>query len=86
MLEKTYVGLECEDEFVVGYGLDYKGKYRCLPYIGVLKEDAINAGSINGQFIVIVIVVYSTTSYIAGIYRRGLFSMLVVFYVSNMCS
>ena len=42
MLEKTYVGLECEDEFVVGYGLDYKGKYRCLPYIGVLKEDAIN--------------------------------------------
>ena len=40
---------------------------------------------INGQFIVIVIVVYST-SYIAGIYRRGLFSMLVVFYVSNMCS
>ena len=43
---------------------------------------------INGQFIVIVIVVYSTsgTSYIAGIYRRGLFSMLVVFYVSNMCS
>ena len=41
---------------------------------------------INGQFIVIVIVVYSTTSYIAGIYRRGLYSMLVVFYVSNMCS
>ena len=41
---------------------------------------------INGQFIVIVIVVYSTTSYIACIYIRGLFSMLVVFYVSNMCS
>ncbi len=39
---------------------------------------------INGQFSYSVIVVYS--SYIAGIYRRGLFSMLVVFYVSNMCS
>ena len=48
---------------------------------GLDKRDVI-----NGQFIVIVIVVYSTTSYIAGIYRRGLFSMLVVFYVSNMCS
>ncbi|MFT5633996.1 MAG: hypoxanthine-guanine phosphoribosyltransferase, partial [Rubritalea sp.] len=25
----------------VGYGLDYQGKYRNLPYIGVLSEDAI---------------------------------------------
>lgn len=27
------------DEFVVGYGLDYRQNYRNLPYIGVLKEE-----------------------------------------------
>lgn len=36
-----YVGFDIEDEFVVGYGLDYKGQYRNLPYIGVLKPEAI---------------------------------------------
>ena len=25
------------DEFVVGYGLDYAGRYRELPYLGTLK-------------------------------------------------
>jgi hypoxanthine phosphoribosyltransferase len=35
------VGFPIGDEFVVGYGLDYKGQYRNLPYIGVLKESAI---------------------------------------------
>lgn len=36
-----YVGFECPDEFVVGYGLDYRGLYRNLPFIGVLKPEAI---------------------------------------------
>ena len=31
-----YIGMEVEDKFVVGYGLDYSEKYRALPYIGVL--------------------------------------------------
>jgi hypoxanthine phosphoribosyltransferase len=35
-----YVGFQIGDEFVVGYGLDYKGKYRNLPYVGVLKLSA----------------------------------------------
>jgi hypoxanthine phosphoribosyltransferase len=35
--EPRFVGFEMEDEFVVGYGLDYRECYRNLPYIGVLK-------------------------------------------------
>ena len=31
-----YVGFEIEDEFVVGYGLDYDGYYRNFPDIGVI--------------------------------------------------
>jgi len=31
-----YVGFEVPDEFVVGYGLDYNGEFRNLPFIGVL--------------------------------------------------
>jgi hypoxanthine phosphoribosyltransferase len=30
------VGFEIPDEFVIGYGLDYAGKYRNLPYVAVL--------------------------------------------------
>lgn len=35
-----YVGFDCPDAFVVGYGLDYAGKYRNLPMIGSLHPDA----------------------------------------------
>lgn len=31
-----YVGFDIEDEYVVGYGLDYDGYYRNLPDIGVI--------------------------------------------------
>jgi hypoxanthine phosphoribosyltransferase len=33
-----YTGFEIENEFVVGYGLDYAEKLRNLPFIGVLDE------------------------------------------------
>jgi hypoxanthine phosphoribosyltransferase len=32
-----YLGFEIEDKFVIGYGLDYAGRYRELPYVGVLN-------------------------------------------------
>jgi hypoxanthine phosphoribosyltransferase len=34
-----YCGFLLEDEFVVGYGLDFKGYLRNLPYIGVVKKE-----------------------------------------------
>jgi hypoxanthine phosphoribosyltransferase len=40
-VEADYSAFEIGDEFVVGYGLDYGGKYRNLPYVGVLKESVI---------------------------------------------
>ena len=36
-----WVGFVVPDEFVIGYGLDYNQKYRNLPYIGVIKQEAI---------------------------------------------
>ena len=41
MLEADYTGFVIGDEFVVGYGLDYQGRYRNLPFVGILKESAI---------------------------------------------
>lgn len=40
-VKAQYVGFEVDNVFVVGYGLDYSQKYRNLPYIGVIKEEAI---------------------------------------------
>ena len=34
-----YPGFTIGPEFVVGYGLDYAGKYRNLPFVGVLEGD-----------------------------------------------
>ena len=33
-----YNCFDIEDEFVIGYGLDYNEQYRSLPYIGILKR------------------------------------------------
>lgn len=37
-MEPEYKGFVIEDEFVIGYGLDYAEEYRNLPYVGVLKR------------------------------------------------
>ncbi|MBZ6008971.1 hypoxanthine phosphoribosyltransferase [Leuconostoc gelidum subsp. aenigmaticum] len=38
-IEADYVGFNVRNEFVVGYGLDYKELYRNLPYVGILKKE-----------------------------------------------
>ncbi|MDA0812833.1 MAG: hypoxanthine phosphoribosyltransferase [Verrucomicrobia bacterium] len=40
-VKANYVAFEIDDEFVVGYGLDYQGCYRNLPVIGILKSELI---------------------------------------------
>lgn len=37
-VDADFYGFEVEDKFLVGYGLDYNGYYRNLPYIGYVKE------------------------------------------------
>jgi hypoxanthine phosphoribosyltransferase len=38
-----YVGFHIPNKFVVGYGLDYRERYRTLPYVGTLRPEAIAA-------------------------------------------
>jgi hypoxanthine phosphoribosyltransferase len=47
-LKVRYVGFDIPSAFVVGYGLDYRERYRTLPYVGTLTEDAIRRGSTSG--------------------------------------
>jgi hypoxanthine phosphoribosyltransferase len=35
-VEVSYVGFDIPNEFVVGYGLDYDGRYRNLTSVGTL--------------------------------------------------
>ena len=37
-LEADFVGFQCGDEFLVGYGLDWAHRFRGLPYIGVVEK------------------------------------------------
>ncbi|MDA1096665.1 MAG: hypothetical protein O3B84_05355, partial [Chloroflexi bacterium] len=33
-----YVGFEIPPHFVVGYGLDFEGRYRNLPFVGIVAD------------------------------------------------
>ncbi|HEU0299092.1 MAG TPA: hypoxanthine phosphoribosyltransferase [Longimicrobium sp.] len=35
--EPRWVGFDCPQEFVIGYGLDHSEKYRHLPFVGVIE-------------------------------------------------
>jgi len=39
-LEADFVGFECPDHFVVGYGMDVAYAFRELPFVGVVVGDA----------------------------------------------
>ena len=39
-LDADFVGFECPDSFVVGYGMDVGHAFRELPFVGVVKGDA----------------------------------------------
>eukprot|EP01130_Rhizamoeba_saxonica_P000792 TRINITY_DN10706_c0_g1_i1.p1 TRINITY_DN10706_c0_g1~~TRINITY_DN10706_c0_g1_i1.p1 ORF type:complete len:206 (-),score=55.00 TRINITY_DN10706_c0_g1_i1:34-651(-) len=40
-----YFGFQLEKpDFVVGYGMDYQGSYRQLPYVGVMREEVYKEG------------------------------------------
>lgn len=41
-LKLRYKGFDLPDKFVVGYGLDYKEKFRNLPFVALLKANALN--------------------------------------------
>ena len=43
-VDADYVGFEIEDEFVVGYGLDFMERYRNLSCIGVLRKELVSEG------------------------------------------
>ena len=42
-IEPDFVGFDIPDEFVVGYGLDFDGAWRHLPFLAVLDEEEIAA-------------------------------------------
>lgn len=39
-----YKGFDLPDQFVVGYGLDHREKYRNLPFVGLLKSSTLIEG------------------------------------------
>lgn len=39
-IKADYIGFNIPDEFVVGYGMDYNGKYRGLSHISIMKQQA----------------------------------------------
>jgi len=43
-LEPDYCGFVVEEQYVVGYGMDYLGRYRSLPYVGILKPVIYGGG------------------------------------------
>jgi hypoxanthine phosphoribosyltransferase len=44
-----YVGFELEDEFIVGYGLDYHQRYRNLPFVAKLRPERYRPADPSGQ-------------------------------------
>jgi hypoxanthine-guanine phosphoribosyltransferase len=53
-IKPDYIGFEIPDEFVVGYGLDFKEEYRNLTFIGVpvLESPLVVKEKAEGKMVV----------------------------------
>jgi hypothetical protein len=47
-VDVVYTGFDIENEFVIGYGLDYAEKYRNLPFIGTLAPHVYKGEESSG--------------------------------------
>src|ERR1039457_4338536 len=47
-VDVAYTGFDIENEFVIGYGLDYAQKYRNLPFIGTLAPHVYKGDESSG--------------------------------------
>ena len=45
----AYKGFDLPDRYYVGYGLDFRERYRNLPFVGMLKADVLHALNGNGS-------------------------------------
>ena len=43
-VDLDFIGFEVPNEFIVGYGLDYGGFYRNLPFLGILNISELSGG------------------------------------------
>lgn len=43
-IPSNYIGFELPALFIVGYGLDYRERYRNLPFVGLLKPEVFQPG------------------------------------------
>jgi len=48
-LPLRYVGFELPDRYVVGYGLDYRQRYRNLPFVGVLSAQVLLPSGVSAD-------------------------------------
>jgi hypothetical protein len=47
-VDVAYTGFDIENEFVIGYGLDYAEQYRNLPFIGTLAPHVYKGEDSSG--------------------------------------
>ena len=46
-LHLRYEGFKISDYYVVGYGLDFREKYRNLPFVGLIKAEVLQNNKVN---------------------------------------
>ena len=43
-----YVGFRVYDEFLIGYGLDFRGSYRDLPFVATMNPQSVAPDNLSG--------------------------------------